>query len=555
MNFATLGLQLCSEETPTFLWLFDLSTSPPLLYYSYIPIVIASLLIGVYVFVKDKKSLKSRLLLSITVFFVLWVINILVQWVASYHTVLMFGWQLTAIFEVGMFLSAAYFARVFLNDSDISLAEKLILFILAIATLVAIPTGFNVAAYDIENCEGTNGLLWNIIYALEPAIIVLIAWWGLLAYRQRRDTVRRKQITIFTIGIVLFLTTFFLSNYYGELTKVYEFNLWGPIGMVVFLILLEYLIVRYHTFNIKLFATQGLVVATTLLIGSQLFTPSNVLDLSITIVTLITFWVSGVFLVRSVKLEIEHREEIEKLAGELQETNERQEGLIHFIGHEVKGFLTKDMGAFAAISQGDFGAPPDGMKPFVEHALIESRQGASSVENILKAANLKKGTVTYTKEPFDLKTLIAEMIEKEKPMAAEKGLILSFTADESSYQMTGDKAQLGDHVLRNLIDNSINYTPSGTVVVSLKKDPSTMLGTRGKLVFAVKDTGIGISDEDKKLLFTEGGHGKDSQKTNIHSTGYGLYIAKNIVEAHGGTIRAESEGEGKGSTFVVELPV
>jgi signal transduction histidine kinase len=70
----------------------------------------------------------------------------------------------------------------------------------------------------------------------------------------------------------------------------------------------------------------------------------------------------------------------------------------------------------------------------------------------------------------------------------------------------------------------------------------------------VKDTGVGITEEDKARLFTEGGHGKDSQTINAHSTGYGLFIAKQITEAHGGTIRAESEGAGKGSIFVVEFP-
>ena len=114
--------------------------------------------------------------------------------------------------------------------------------------------------------------------------------------------------------------------------------------------------------------------------------------------------------------------------------------------------------------------------------------------------------------------------------------------------MTGDKAEIGDHVLRNLIDNSINYTPSGSITVFLKKET-------GKLIFAVKDTGIGITEEDKKNLFTEGGHGKDSQKINVHSTGYGLYIAKQTVEAHGGAIRAVSDGAGKGSIFTVELSV
>lgn len=65
---------------------------------------------------------------------------------------------------------------------------------------------------------------------------------------------------------------------------------------------------------------------------------------------------------------------------------------------------------------------------------------------------------------------------------------------------------------------------------------------------------MGISDKDKTRLFTEGGHGEESIKVNVHSTGYGLFIAKNIVLAHKGTIRGESEGPGKGSRFVVELP-
>ena len=156
--------------------------------------------------------------------------------------------------------------------------------------------------------------------------------------------------------------------------------------------------------------------------------------------------------------------------------------------------------------------------------------------------------MSYIKEPFDLKALVIEAVAKARPSAEAKKLDLSLHIDESKmYTYTGDKVQMADHVLRNLIDNAVSYTPTGSIDVRLER-----VG-EGYLI-AVKDTGVGISEGDRPLLFAEGGHGKDSIKVNVHSTGYGLFIAKNIVEAHGGTIRAESEGPGKGSTFVVELP-
>ncbi len=70
----------------------------------------------------------------------------------------------------------------------------------------------------------------------------------------------------------------------------------------------------------------------------------------------------------------------------------------------------------------------------------------------------------------------------------------------------------------------------------------------------MEDSGIGITPEDMKKLFTEGGHGKDSTKVNVESTGFGLYIVKSIIEAHKGKVWAESEGAGKGSRFIIELP-
>ena len=113
------------------------------------------------------------------------------------------------------------------------------------------------------------------------------------------------------------------------------------------------------------------------------------------------------------------------------------------------------------------------------------------------------------------------------------------------YNVSGDVFWLRE-AINNLIDNSIKYTKTGTITTMLSDG-------NGKVKFTIKDTGIGITDEDKKNLFTEGGRGKDSVKTNVDSTGYGLYTVKLVIEAHKGKVWAESEGEGKGSTFHVEL--
>ena len=114
------------------------------------------------------------------------------------------------------------------------------------------------------------------------------------------------------------------------------------------------------------------------------------------------------------------------------------------------------------------------------------------------------------------------------------------------YFVNGDVFWLKE-VVNNLVDNSLKYTKQGKVTVRLEKKSD-------RILFSVQDTGIGISEEDKKNLFTEGGRGKESVKMNVDSTGYGLYSAKLVVEAHQGKIWAKSEGPGRGSTFSIELP-
>jgi signal transduction histidine kinase len=245
--------------------------------------------------------------------------------------------------------------------------------------------------------------------------------------------------------------------------------------------------------------------------------------------------------------EIQQRERIQLLADELEKSNKQQVVLIHFITHQIKGFLTKSRNIFSMALEGDFGKLPDSFLPMAQEGLRSDTQGVTTVQEILNAANVKSGAVKYSMESFDLEALAHEVITELKPNADAKKLELTFTSEGGPFSLTGDRLQL-QNALKNLVDNSIKYTLSGSVAVTLKKED-------GKMRFMIQDTGVGITPEDMSHLFTEGGHGKESQKVNVESTGFGLYIVKNIIEAHHGKVWAESDGAGKGSRFIVELPV
>jgi signal transduction histidine kinase len=253
-------------------------------------------------------------------------------------------------------------------------------------------------------------------------------------------------------------------------------------------------------------------------------------------------------IVRSLILDqIEQLPRLERENEALQATAKDQEKLIHMVGHEVKTYLTKSAGALAAIAGGDLGAVPDDVQKMAGAALAETRKGVTTVSDILHGADTSKGTLAMERRLFDLKSMILEAARALEEGAHRKGLSYDLLAEAGDYTFLGDEHKLREQVFRNLIENSIRYTPQGSIHMELTKPG-------GKIRFSITDTGVGISAEDMPKLFTEGGHGTHSKEVNPDSTGFGLSIAKQITEAHGGRIWAESKGVGTGSTFVVELP-
>jgi len=536
----------CEWDTVRYFFISE-NVFDPFIYYSHLTPLFLSLLIGLFIIWKNPRQLVSRILFGTTMLFSAWVFFDLILWATDQPHNTIFFWSLLVLVEPFIYAGMLYFIYVLLTGKDISLARKILISLPLVPTVALAFTDFSLYGYILSNCdrEALEGPLAHYGYIVEIFYTLWIAVFAIEQFAKAKDVHTRKQIVVATVGVVLFLLTFSWGNIVGSFSDDWRMPQWGLFGMPVFIAFLGYLIVRYKTFNIKLLGAQALVVALIALIASMfLFTEGfgiHVL-IGVTLALAVGF---GWLLVKSVQREVEQRELIEIQEKELEVVNKQQENLLHFISHEVKGYLTESEVGFASISEGDYPGTPDKLREMAGAALKNVRRGVRTVMEILDASNLKKGTVNYKKDRFDLKEVVQSIVSHLKRYADEKGLMIDLSIGEGSYMMEGDEEKIKQHVVRNLIDNAIKYTPKGTIEVKLTDGE--------KIRFSVKDSGVGITPEDKKNLFTEGGHGKDSIKVNVHSTGYGLFIAKQVVDAHGGKIWAESEGQGKGSTFIVEF--
>jgi K+-sensing histidine kinase KdpD len=238
--------------------------------------------------------------------------------------------------------------------------------------------------------------------------------------------------------------------------------------------------------------------------------------------------------------------ELQKANEHLQELDKAKSEFMSIASHQLRTPLTGIMGYLSMIDSGDYGAMTKEQAPVVKDILEAPRRLIRMVNIFLNVTRIEAGRfiLNYTKVPFH--DVIEDMYKELKPTADAKHVTLVYNKTELPVAEV-DKDKIKDVVL-NLIDNAIKYSPQGSVAVSAESD--------GKIVHVmVKDTGVGIAPVEAKNLFSKFVRGSGIARVEPNGSGLGLFIAKKIVEEHGGRIWVESEGEGKGSTFQFEIPL
>jgi PAS domain S-box-containing protein len=231
---------------------------------------------------------------------------------------------------------------------------------------------------------------------------------------------------------------------------------------------------------------------------------------------------------------------------QLQSANRLKDEFLATLSHELRTPLNAVLGYARMLQSGAIAQEkvPQALEVIDRNAVAL----AQIVEDVLDVSRIVLGKASLKMELTDLAAVVQDAIETVNPAIDAKGIKLKCTLGHGTATVAGDHGRL-QQVVWNLLSNAVKFTPSGgTIQVQVKQDASYV-------AIVVSDSGIGFSPSFRPHVF-ERFRQAESGTTRIHGgLGLGLAIARHIVETHGGTINAESAGEGKGATFSVKLPM
>lgn len=220
---------------------------------------------------------------------------------------------------------------------------------------------------------------------------------------------------------------------------------------------------------------------------------------------------------------------------------------VSLAAHQLRTPLSAIKWTLRIILDGDAGEVSKEQRDFLQKTYLSNERMISLINDLLNVTRIEEGRYLYKLVLTDLETLVQFVVNSYKEEAQRRQIKLEFIKPETALPrvlIDVEKIRLS---IQNLLDNALRYTPAGgSVKISLNYG-------KKEVEFSIKDTGLGIPKDQQKRVFTKFFRASNIMRTDTEGSGLGLFIVKNVIDAHDGRVWFESE-ENKGSTFHFALP-
>ena len=227
--------------------------------------------------------------------------------------------------------------------------------------------------------------------------------------------------------------------------------------------------------------------------------------------------------------------------------SEQHDAFLNAVTHELKTPIASIKLYLETLKSRN--VPPEKANEFYDTMLADSDRLLATVEQVLQASRTRERKRQFNVSNVNISELLNDSIETVRSRYNLDEGAIRFTEPAESSEVLGDEAELKTAFV-NLLDNAVKYS-GDEPKISIRTKRSTL---NNKVDVFIKDNGVGIPANELKRVFKRFHRVAGPAASDAKGTGLGLFIVKSIVEKHGGRVRADSRGEGLGSTFMVHLP-
>jgi len=515
------------------------------------------LVLGIGVYISDRKSKINIFYLATTISMLLWAdLGYLVYESLNSYDSTIFGKLNFAM--VSLFLVFSY--GLLLNfPKKIKARTYDYIFIIIGVLLSSLCVFSDLILSKIDIIKGT--LVWNegplgLYFYLYAVIALLIAFYRLfMAYRSGEPEYKNR-IKYFSYGVFLFAIFNIIFNViipaFVHIDKLYWL---GDYAVIFFIGYSAYAIVKYKLFNIKVITTETTVILISISLLIEVFMSSSIVEGAVIFLIWMVATYGGWVLIKSVKKEIQQREELQKLTAQLKDANEHlkemdklKDDFLSMASHELNTPITAIQGYLSMILEEHLaGEVNPTAKQYLTRVYESAKRLSALVKDLLNVSRIESGRIHIIYEEAQIEDLIEQAQAEVMPYVKNAGHKMTYEKPKKKMPTTWlDKTRITE-VLINIMSNAVKYTePPGLIEISVSNDNKF-------ITVKIKDNGRGIPKDKQDTVFAKFSQ-IDVLKDQVKGTGLGMYISKKFIELQNGKIWFEST-DGKGTTFIFTVPV